>query len=508
MTDLGVGSWPARRARISPHRVAFRQGGRALTYAELAARVDHLAAGLAGQGVRPGDRVAYLGPNDLATFETFFAAGRLGAIFVPLNIRLAAPEIAYMLADCGARVLVYAPETAGLAAAADPRAAGVTTLVALDPAGAGDALAYADLTTGGTPPDTEVGLADDALILYTSGTTGRPKGAVLTHGNVTFNTTNQLVHVDVLSTDVVLCTAPLFHVTGLGQVSLPTLVKGGTVVIAPRFDPEWMLRTVAELRVNAFSAVPTMLQMLSEHPAWAAADLSSLRYVIFGGSPVLERVARAWQDRGIDVLQGYGMTEAAPGVLLVPPDPRARERPTSAGVPHFFTDTALVDPAGGPVAVPGTGELVVRGPHVFRGYWNRPADTADALRDGWFRSGDVVRVDADGWGTVVDRVKDVIISGGENIYPAEVEAVLAQLPEVAASAVIGVPDPRWGEVGYAFVVRQPGATLDEARLRAHLERQLARYKIPRHLRFVDDLPRTASGKVRKAELRRSTPPPD
>ncbi|MFL6076952.1 MAG: acyl-CoA synthetase [Mycobacteriales bacterium] len=511
MTDLGVGSWPARRARISPHRVAFRQGDRAVTYAELAARVDALAAGLAGRGgVRPGDRVAYLGPNDLATFETFFAAGRLGAIFVPLNIRLAGPEIAYMLADCGARVLVYAPATAGLAAAADPRAAGVSTLVALDPSGdPAGALPYADLAATGPAaavPDTPVDLGDDALILYTSGTTGRPKGAVLTHGNVTFNTMNQLAHVDVLSTDVVLCTAPLFHVTGLGQVSLPTLVKGGTVVIAPRFDPEWMLRAVGELRVNAFSAVPTMLQMLCEHPGWAAADLSSLRYVIYGGSPVMERVARAWQDRGIDVLQGYGMTEAAPGVLLAPPE-GARERPTSAGVPHFFTDIGLVDPAGDAVAVPGTGELVVRGPHVFRGYWNRPADTADALRDGWFRSGDVVRVDADGWGTVVDRVKDVIISGGENVYPAEVEAVLAQLPEVAASAVIGVPDPRWGEVGYAFVVRQPGVALDEARLRAHLEGRLARYKIPRYLRFVDDLPRTASGKVRKAELRAAAPPP-
>jgi fatty-acyl-CoA synthase len=496
MTDLGIGSWPARRARITPHRVALRQDDRSLTYARLAARVDALAAGLAGLGVRAGDRVAYLGPNDVATFETLFATGRLGGIFVPLNTRLAAPEISHLLADCGARVLVVAPQSAALAAAADPAGSGVATVVTLDGSGP---VTYADLAgtgTGTVAPETGVRLDDDALILYTSGTTGRPKGAVLTHGNVTFNTMNQLTHVDVLSTDVALCTAPLFHVTGLGQVSLPTLIKGGTVVVAPRFDPGWTLRTIARERITAFSAVPTMLQLLCEHPDWAGADLSPLRYVIVGGSPMVDHVARAWQARDVTVLQGYGMTEAAPGVLLATPD-GARDRPASAGVPHFFTDTTLRDPTG----VPPVGELLVSGPNVFRGYWNRPEETADALRDGWFRSGDVVRVEPDGWATVVDRVKDLIISGGENIAPAEIEAVVAGLPDVLGCAVVGVPDPRWGEVGCAFVVLRPGAGLDEPMLRAHLERHLARYKIPRYVRFVADLPRTSTGKIRKAALR-------
>ncbi len=471
MTDLGLGSWPARRARISPHRTALREGDRSVSYADLAARVDRLAGGLAGLGVGPGDRVAYHGPNAIATFEALFATCRLGGIFVPLNTRLAAPEVARLLTDCAPRVLVHAT-----GATFPGRSLTVEEFDRLQ----------------GPPPAADVAMAQPAVILYTSGTTGRPKGAVLTHANLTFNTMNQLAHVDVLSTDVALCTAPLFHAAGLGQVSLPTLFKGGTVVVAPRFDPGWLLDTVAAQRITAFSAVPTMLQALCEHPGWPTADLSSLRYVIYGGSPVVEWVARAWHARGVPVLQGYGMTEASPGVLLAPPD-GAADRPTSPGVPHFFTDVCA-----GPA-----GELLVRGPNVFAGYWQRPAETRDAFAGHWYRTGDVVRIDGDGWATVLDRLTDLYISGGENVYPAEVEAVLAELPGVAGCAVLGVPDARWGEVGCALVVRAPDATLDEDSVRAHLAAHLARYKLPRYVRFVDDLPRTASGKVRKAQLRAS-----
>jgi len=493
MTDHGVGSWPARRARITPDAVALRQAERALTYAELAGRVDALAAGLADRGVRRGDRVAYLGANDMATFETFFAAGRLGAIFVPLNTRLTAVELGGLLADCAPAVLVHGPEAADVVAVAFP---------------GGRLVPITDLPfPAGSPPATVVGLDDPALLLYTSGTTGRAKGAVLTHGNLTWNTMNQLAHVDILSTDVVLCTAPLFHVTGLGQVSLPALFKGGTVVVAPRFDPGWMLDVIPELRIKGFSAVPTMLQMLCDHPQWADADLSSLRYVIYGGSTIQERVANSWLARGVQVLQGYGMTEAAPGVFMATPA-GAAQRPMSAGVTHFFTDVELLAPDGTRQPVPGTGELLVRGPNVFTGYWNRPEDTAASFVDGgWFRTGDVVRVDADGWTYVVDRVKDMIISGGENIYPAEVEAVINQLPEVEDCAVVAVPDQRWGEVGLAFVVLRPGAELDDEALRTQLDGRLARYKIPRYVRFVTDLPRTATGKVRRADLRAAARPP-
>jgi fatty-acyl-CoA synthase len=380
-------------------------------------------------------------------------------------------------------------------------------MVTADPAGPSPVEGTETLGSAlaGQPPVFESRLTeptDSAVILYTSGTTGRPKGAVLTHANLTFNTMNQLAHADVLSSDVALCTAPLFHATGLGQVSLPVLFKGGTVIVAPAFDPAWMLAAIGEHRIATFSAVPTMLQLLCDHPDFPVADLSSLRYVIYGGSMVAERVARAWQDRGVQILQGYGMTEAAPGVMLATPA-GARDRPVSMGVPHFFTDVELAPLEGDGSAAAGgaeVGELLVRGLNVFRGYWRRPDATATALAGGWFHSGDVVRVE-DGWGYVVDRIKDVIISGGENIYPAEVEAAIGRLPGVVEAAVVGVADERWGEVGRAFVVATEPNGWTEQSLREALTGSLAKFKIPAHVRFVTGLPHTATGKIRKSELR-------
>jgi fatty-acyl-CoA synthase len=244
-----------------------------------------------------------------------------------------------------------------------------------------------------------------------------------------------------------------------------------------------------------------MLQMMCEHPSWPDTDLSSLTCVLYGGSPVQERVAKAWLARGIRLVQGYGMTEAAPGVTMGTHDGTV-DHPVSAGVPHFFTDVAALREEHPAPLDDRPAELLVRGPHVFAGYWNRPEETAASLLDGeWFRTGDVVRVESDGWAYVVDRVKDMIISGGENVYPAEVEAVIVQLDEVETCAVVGVPDERWGEVGVGYVVLREGAGPDEAELRKHLEANLARYKIPKHLLFVTELPRNATGKIRRVELR-------
>jgi fatty-acyl-CoA synthase len=492
----GLGSWPARRARISPSRTALIGAQRTLTYAELAERTARLAGVLRRLGVGHGDRVAYLGVNAVETFETFFASWLLGAIAVPLNYRLSGPEIQYMLADSGVAVLVHSGDTDALVAAAEPLPESVHHLLAIG----GDYAA--EIERGPAlveePP---VGLADPALILYTSGTTGRPKGAVLTHGNLTWNTINYLAHVDVLSTDRALCIAPLFHCVGIGQVTLPTLFKGGSVEVLAKVDPGTVLERVSAAGITSFSAVPTMLQMMVEHPAWASADLGSLSLVQYGGSPVQERVARAWLDRGVRLLQGYGMTEAAPGVYMSTHD-GTPAHPTSVGVPHFFTDVAQLRderpaPVGGAPA-----ELLVRGPHVFPGYWNRPEDTEASFVDGrWFRTGDVLRVDDDGWAHVVDRVKDLYISGGENVYPAEVEAVAVQLDAVANCAVVGVADERWGEVGVGYVQLREGAALSEAELRAHLEAHLARYKVPKYLEFVPELPRNATGKIRRVDLR-------
>ncbi|NJQ01711.1 acyl-CoA synthetase [Streptomyces zingiberis] len=509
--NLGLGSWPARRARISPDRTALTGHDRTLSYAGLADRTARLAGALARLGVRPGDRVAQLGVNAVSVFETFFATWLLGAVAVPLNHRLSGPEIRYMLADSGAAALVHSPDADALVAAASPLPAEVRRVVTVGHPGSGPAggLDYETEIAAGPAldPPPPVALDDPALLLYTSGTTGRPKAAVLTHANLTWNTVNQLAHLDILGGDRVLCIAPLFHAVGLGQITLPTLFKGGSVEPVPRFDPGALLARIGEARITGFSAVPTMLQMLCEHPAWETADLTSLTTVVYGGSPVQERVARAWLDRGVRVRQGYGMTEAAPGVCMEPAEPaepgdQAPGGVLSAGVPHFFTDLAAYRD-GHPAPLTGEpAELLVRGPHVFPGYWNRPGETAEAFTgDAWFRTGDVLRVDGEGRAHVVDRVKDMIISGGENVYPAEVEAVIHQLDEVVTAAVVGVPDPRWGEVGVAYVELREGARLTEEALRAHLAGRLARYKIPRHLVFVPGLPANATGKIRRVELR-------
>jgi fatty-acyl-CoA synthase len=466
--------------------------------------VDSLARSLAARGIGRGDRIGYLGRNDIAEFEAFFAAGRLGAIFVPLNTRLTPAEVDRLLDDARPTVLCYGPEHTELAGQLSQPPPLIA--VAGDRPGSLAALIQAgqDLPLSAA----EVDLADDAVILYTSGTTGSPKGAVLSHANLTFNTMNQLAHADVLGTDTALCMAPLFHATGLGQVSLPTLFKGGTVVIATKFDPATILAAIAGQQITSFSAVPTMLQMLCDHADFAVTDLSSLRYVIYGGSAVAERVAVAWQDRGVPILQGYGMTEAAPGVYLAV-TAGAASRPVSIGFPHFFTDVKLAAPGEGEEAEEAEaaaadlrqGELLVRGLNVARGYWNRPAETAAAYRGGWFRSGDVLRIASDGWAYVIDRIKDIVISGGENIYPAEVEARITALPGVTECALIGRPDPRWGEVGLAFVVTSGSHGWTESALRDALRAELAPFKIPKYVRFVDQLPRTVTGKVRKQDLR-------
>ncbi|MBW0090993.1 AMP-binding protein [Pseudonocardia sp. KRD-184] len=484
----GLGSWPARRARIDASRTALvRPDGTGVGYGELAGRVDRLAGALAAAGVGPGDRVAQLGVNAVEVLETFFAVWRLGAVAVPLNHRLAGPEIAYMLQDVGASFLVSSPDAAALAAEfSGPR-------LEVGPQ-------YEEAVADGEGAAHPVGLEDAALVLYTSGTTGRPKGAVLTHGNLTWNTVNQLAHVDVASTDRVLCIAPLFHCVGIGQITLPTLFKGGSVEPVAKVDPGAILARIGAAGITGFSAVPTMLQMMCDHPGFADADLSSLRVVQYGGSPVPERVARAWLDRGVTLQQGYGMTEASPGVLMATRE-GSPAHPVAVGVPHFFTDVAMVRDGEVAPLHAGPAELLVRGPHVFAGYHGRPADTADAMLEGWFRTGDVLTVAEDGWATVVDRVKDMIISGGENVYPAEVEAVLLGVEGVVGAAVVGVPDERWGETGVGFVQAAHGAVLDVDALRAHLASHLAKYKVPKRLVVVDELPRNATGKIRRTELR-------
>lgn len=494
MRNEGLGSWPARRARKTPHRTALVHGATRVTYALLHDRVTRLAHALRARGLRRGDRVAYLGPNHPSYLETLFAAGTLGAVFVPLNTRLAGLEIAYQLTDSGAKALIYAPSHAGLVAGL-PGGTDVRVYVETG-AEYEQALAQAPFE----PVDEPVAPDDTCVIMYTSGTTGRPKGAMLTHGNLTWNALNVLVDTDLIADERALVSAPLFHTAGLNMLTLPVLLKGGTCVLVEAFDPDTVFDLVREHRITFMFGVPTMFDLMVRHPRWADADLSSLRLLTCGGSPVPTPLITAYQERGLTFLQGYGMTEASPGTLFLDAE-HAVSKGGSAGVPHFFSDVRVVRPDLTRVEPGETGEVVVRGPHVMPGYWGLPEESAASFADGWFRSGDAARVDEDGYVFIVDRLKDMIISGGENVYPAEVEDLLLAHPDVVECAVIGVPDPKWGEVPRAVVVAREGVVLDPEALLAGLGGRLAKYKVPKSVVLADELPRTASGKLLKGRVR-------
>ncbi|MGI5224412.1 acyl-CoA synthetase [Actinoallomurus sp. CA-142502] len=483
MRDQGLGSWPVRRARKTPDDIALVHEDRSVTYARLRDRVVRLAHALRRAGVGPGDRVAYLGFNHPSFLETLFATGMLGGVFVPLNARLAGPEIAYQLTDSGTSVLVHAQPVDDLP---------VTTIAREEL----DRLPEAD-----EPIDSPVALDDPCMIMYTSGTTGRPKGAVLTHGNITWNAVNVLIDHDLIAREVALVSAPLFHTAGLNMLTLPVLLKGGTCVLTAGFDPDATFDLIERHRVTFMFGVPAMFQAVARSPRWTEADLSSLRLLTCGGAPVPPSLIATYQERGLTFLQGYGMTEAAPGTLFLDAA-HAVAKAGSAGVPHFFTDVKVVAPGGLDEVPPGeTGEVVVDGPHVMSGYWELPEETARAFTDGWFRTGDAARLDADGYAYIVDRIKDVIISGGENVYPAEVENALLADPDVVECAVIGVPDERWGETGRAIVVPREGSNLTAERLLGSLAERLARYKLPTSVVFTDEIPRNGTGKILKARLR-------
>lgn len=506
MRNEGIGSWPLRRARLSPGRAALTFGGRTTTYRELDERVTRLAHGLRELGVGPGDRVALLSANHPAYLETLFAAGLLGATFVPLNARLTAAEIEYTLRDSGASVLIHSTASGAIATDA-ARAVDLRRRVVLEGPDDNGAPGYEELVAAAASSriDEQVGHEDPCFIMYTSGTTGRPKGVVLTHGNIVFAVMNAVIDLDLHSDEVALVCAPLFHTAALDMVALPTLLKGGNVLIAPGFDAGRVLEVLERDRVTYAFAVPTMLDQMTAHQRWPGTDLSAIRRILVGAAPVPPRTLRTYTERGVKMCQGYGLTEAGPGTLVLTPDNAERKLGT-AGVPHFFTDVRIVGADGRAVAPGERGEIQICGPNVMRRYWNNPQATADAFADGrWFRSGDVGAADADGFVSIVDRLKDMIISGGENIYPAEVEAAILDMPEVASCAVFGVPDEKWGETGCAAVTPAPGADIDHERLVDFLTPRLARYKIPKSTLVLDEIPRNATGKIRKDILRSRYP---
>lgn len=498
--NLGIGSWPRRRANLSPNRVAVEFEGTSLTFEHFAKRVEELSAWLAHQGIGPGDRVAYWGANHPALLETLFAATRIGAICVLVNARLTSREAEYILQDSGATVLFFGHEQSGaVTMVADSIFA--TMLVDVDETGVGTS--YAQLSTHPPVPEVNSSLEDPAVLMYTSGTTGRPKGAVLTHGNLFFNDVNVLIEDDIRPDEVCLAAAPLFHIAGLNGLVLPTFLKGGTIIVHRRVDAGQIFAAIQDRGVTSLFAVPAMLDGLAHHALSATTDLSTLRTIVVGGAPVPERVLRTWTRRGVAVQQGYGLTETAPAVLKLPAEEGIRKR-GSAGKPQFLVDVRLITPSGEPASPGEIGEIQTVGPNVITEYWQQPDATRKAFADGWFRTGDAAVQDEEGYYWIRDRYKDMYVSGGENVYPAEVESALLDVPGVAEAAVIGVPDDRWGEVGKAFIRLETGAQLTAQDVRTAVAPTLSRFKIPQHVEFLDQMPRTATGKLLKTQLRAAT----
>jgi long-chain acyl-CoA synthetase len=485
--------------RLCGDRPALRLGAATTTYRELDGASARVAGLLRERGLEPGDRVGVMLPNTPEFALVYYGVLRAGGVVVPMNPLLKAREVAYYLGDSGAR-LVFAWHGFADEASAGAKRAEAEALV-VDPATFGEALAS-------SRPAREVAeRADDdtAVILYTSGTTGRPKGAELTHANLARNT--EVVRTDLerlTAEDVIFGGLPLFHSFGQTCTLNAAVVSGACLSLLPRFDPARALQILAGHHVTVFAAVPTMYAALLHHPDRAAYDVSALRLCISGGAAMPVEVLRAFEEAfGCLVLEGYGLSETSPVASFNHPD--SERKPGSIGTPIRGVEMRVVDEQGAEVPRGQVGEIAIRGHNVMKGYWRRPEETAKAIPDGWFRTGDIGRVDEDGYFAVVDRKKDLIIRGGYNVYPREVEEVLYEHQAVAEAAVIGLPHPELGEEVGAAVVLKPGAGATAEELRAHVKAQVAAYKYPRKVWIVEELPKTATGKILKREI---APPAD
>ncbi|MCW8126218.1 acyl-CoA synthetase [Microbulbifer halophilus] len=494
----------AQRARVTPERPALEDldSGERYSYRQLNERAARLAAAAREHwGLREGDRLAYLGHSRAEFFAMLFGCAKAGLILVPLNWRLAVPELEVLMDDCEPGALIFGGEFAE-AAATLARRRGPLTAVALDGAGDGQRDYCADLAATEPDPGPHPEKDPDTpwYLLYTSGTTGRPKGVIQTFRMMLANHLNIGLAVNLTGDDVLLNVLPLFHTAGINLYSSALFLVGGCVLVARAFDPDQSLQ-VLENRATIFFGVPAVYQALLDHPSFDGERLKGVRSWGCGGAPLSLPVAQRYAEQGIRVRTGMGMTETGPTVFLLDEE-LVIDKAGSVGRPQLLTEVRIVDRDGRDLPDGEAGELLVRGPNITPGYWGRPDATAEAIRDGWLRSGDVARRDADGCYYIVDRWKDMYISGGENVYPAEVEKVLERHPAIAEVAVVGMPDGRWGEVGKAYCGLHPDVEApDRDQLRAFCREYLAGYKVPRAFQWVDALPRNALGKVTKQELR-------
>ncbi len=531
-----VGDWSGRRASLSPGRTAIvdETSGQAYTYDDLDRRANRTGRLLGAYGVDAGERVAVVSRNRIEVFDLFFATGKTGSVLAPLSYRLAPPELATLLEFVEPRLLVIESpfvervEHALARADVDPA---VLELATAEPAGGwgkfGDAVPDDDSPV----PSRRRSLEDPHLLLHTGGSTGTPKETTVTHGAIYWNSFNTITAWGLRPDDVVPMVFPAFHTGGWNVLSIPIFHMGGTVLVDREVDPGRILEQIEHREATVLVAVPAVLRSMARHDSWETTDLSTLRFVKSGGGPCREAIVRAWRERGVDVSQGYGLTECGPNNFAMPDD-WAPEKVASVGKPVLHTDVRVVDDDGTPLEDDEVGELELAGPHAAPEYWRNPEASAETFGarcgddasanekapvDGWVSTGDLARVDEDGFVHIEGRKKNMFVSGGENVYPPEVEDVIADHPAVSEVVVVGVPDEQWGTVGKAVVERTESQTGNGKRgfdsttendgrpftleeLEAFLDGRLARFKIPKYLTFVDDLPTSGPSKVDRAAV--------
>ncbi len=501
---MNVGQWIQKWSVLQPHKVALFFEDHPITYLDFNHRINRASHLLLEKGVHRGDRVAVLLYNCPHYLELFFALSKIGAVLVPLNWRLAGPELEFILKDSGSGLFVFEPEFEGRVASLRPN------------------LNIPDghyISVGGPHPNwsieyessisrqpihepdqhQEVGGEDAHIIMYTSGTTGVPKGAVLSHRKTFFNVLNAEIVYDLTSRDVMIVSRPMFHSGGLLVEAVPVLYRGGTLILKKRFRPVEILETVERYRVTLLELAATVYQFILQQCDLDRYDLRSVRAYFTGGERIPTSLLNAYHQKGIVISQIFGQTEASTITFL--PSEEAVEKMGSVGLPVFHGDVRIVDPSGKEVGPEEVGEIIVRGPTLMSGYWNRPDLTAETIREGWLYTGDLAKKDKEGYVYIVDRERDMYISGGENVYPAEIENAFFTHPKILDVGVIGVPDGKWGEVGKAYLVLKPGERMSEEEALSFLRGKIGKFKIPKYVEFVEELPKTASGKIQKFVLK-------
>jgi fatty-acyl-CoA synthase len=501
---INIGDWIRKWSFLQPHKRALIFEDRPLTYQELNHRTNQLCHFLLDLGVQRGDRISVLLYNCHQYIEIFFTISKIGAILVPLNWRLAGPELEFIIKDSGSNMLIFDPEFEevidSIRLHLNHSNIGYMSVGSICPDWAKD-YEKGILEYPVQEPRLGVFLGDEEphILMYTSGTTGVPKGAILSHRKTFFNALNADIFYNLTSKDIMIVARPLFHSGGLLVEAAPVLYKGGTLILKKRFRSHEILEAIQKYRVTLLEMAATVYQFMLQECDVTQYDLSSIRCYFTGGERVPKSMLKEYYRKGITISQIFGQTEASTITSLSPDD--AILKIGSVGLPVFHGEVRIVDKTGKDLRPGEVGEIIVRGPTLMSGYWNRPDLTAETIRDGWLYTGDLARIDEEGYIYIVDREKDMYVSGGENVYPTEIEKVLHTHPKIFDAGIIGVQDERWGEVGKAFVVLKPGETMSNGEVFEFLKGKVAKYKIPKFVEYVEELPKTASGKIQKFLLK-------